>query len=98
MSVKFPCSLYEIKKTDALKEGTVPVPPYRPALYDSAVITFSGVIALGEAQVAGVTPMNVQVLQIFPRKSDYSNIVRKWFSHSYDERRLPFSDAPAADL
>jgi hypothetical protein len=38
------------------KEGTVPVPRTAPALCDSAVITFSGVIASGGARVAGVKP------------------------------------------
>ena len=33
--------------------GSVPVPQNRPALCDTAVITFSGVIALGEPKWRG---------------------------------------------
>jgi len=36
-----------------MKEGTVPVPPYRPALSEDDVGTSSGVIALRESQRRG---------------------------------------------
>jgi hypothetical protein len=46
-----------------MKEGTVPVPPYRPCAYcDDDVLPVQGVIASGEAlAVGGETPVSVQV-------------------------------------
>ena len=89
-----------------MTEGTVPVPPYLPALYDSSVLPVQVVSHFGGAEAVGSEPlMSVQVFFTFLQSRFPMKIVVFRFdagivtllSISYDERRRPRRGAPAAD-
>ena len=83
-----------------MTEGTVPVPHTAPALSDDDIVPVRGVSYRG-ATAAGVKPRRAFGLLL---SISYENIISSFdkgivilLSISYDERRRPRRDTPAAD-